>query len=395
MRRYHEALMLRLAARLPEARDLLRGEVEADTPAPVRVVQALATLELEAGDRAAALDLLRRQVAPVGRESVLAEILGAFEQGRPPPVPVHDAASGMADALIGVAEALSQQRGWTQALVFARLAVWLAPERGDAWLVIGSVEQSQGDPEEAIRAFAQVRADSPWARSALLATAGAMVAAERSDEAAALLQRLADEWPDRTDALGELGDLHRQAERYAEAEQAYAAAIARLAEVRAEDWRLFYAHGIALERQKRWPEAEASLQRALELAPDQPLVLNYLGYSWVDQGLHLGQAKAMLHRAVDLRPQDGFIVDSLGWAYFRMGEFQEAVTYLERAVELEPGDPVINDHLGDAYWRVGREREARFQWQRALTLQPEADTIAEIEGKLQNGLPAISTVRRG
>ncbi len=203
------------------------------------------------------------------------------------------------------------------------------------------------------------------------------------------------ERPQRTDALRELGDLFRRKERFPEAEKAYGDAIARLPKVEPDDWRLFYARGIALERMGRWPDSEASLAKALELAPDQPLVLNYLGYSWVDQGQNLDRAKAMLHRAVELRPQDGFIVDSLGWAYFRIGEFDNAVTQLERAVELEPGDPVINDHLGDAYWRVGRLREARFQWQRALTLKPEADVVAQIEGKLERGLPATSTAKRG
>ena len=121
-----------------------------------------------------------------------------------------------------------------------------------------------------------------------------------------------------------------------------------------EHWRLFYARGITYERTKRWPQAEADLLHALELEPDQPFVLNYLGYSWVDKGLNLDRPRPCCNRAVELRPDDGFIVDSLGWAYFRLGEYDKAVTYLERAVELEPGDPVINDHLGDAYWRVGR-----------------------------------------
>ena len=183
-----------------------------------------------------------------------------------------------------------------------------------------------------------------------------------------------------------MGDLLRGKDRFAEAEAAYTRAIQRLPKVERSDWRLLYARGITYERTKRWPQAEADLLKALELEPDQPFVLNYLGYSWVDQGLNLDRAKAMLHRAVELRPDDGFIVDSLGWAYYRLGESDKAVTYLERAVELEPGDPVLNDHLGDVYWRVGRQREARFQWQRALTFKPEPDAVAAIQAKLANGL---------
>jgi tetratricopeptide (TPR) repeat protein len=395
LRRYHESMMLALSGQTADAARLMRGEVAEEAPAPLRFVQAMAALDAAAGNRDAALRLLRRQVAMGDDDGTLAEMLRAAEAGRMPMLPVTGAPAGMSDALLGVAEALSQQRAGAQGLLFARLAAYLEPERGDVWMLIGRIEQAQGNAAEAIRAYESVPGDSPFAWEAHLARAEALSAADRSDEAAAALRELAEQRPERTDALRELGDLYRRQESFPEAEAAYGEAIARLPQVQAEDWRLFYARGIALERMGRWPDAEASLSRALELAPDQPLVLNYLGYSWVDQGENLDRAKQMLHRAVELRPQDGFIVDSLGWAYFRMAEFDNAVAQLERAVELEPGDPVINDHLGDAYWRVGREREARFQWQRALTLKPEEKDVAQIETKLQHGLPAATSARRG
>ena len=395
LRRYHESMMLALSGHDGEALQVMSRVVNGDEPAPLRFVQATAALKARLGDTAGAIELLRQQAALVGDDGTVAELLAAAQAGHLPELPVTGASAGMADALIGVAEALSQQRAGPQGLLYARLAAYLQPDRGDVWLLIGRIEQSQGNAEEATRAYDKVPAGSPFAWEAKLARADALATAERTDEAVALLRQMADERPQRTDALRELGDQFRRKERFPEAEKAYGDAIARLPQVEPDDWRLFYARGIALERMGRWPDAEASLTRALELAPDQPLVLNYLGYSWVDQGQNLDRAKAMLHRAVELRPQDGFIVDSLGWAYFRIGEFDNAVTQLERAVELEPGDPVINDHLGDAYWRVGRLREARFQWQRALTLKPEADVIAQIEGKLARGLPATASARRG
>jgi Flp pilus assembly protein TadD len=127
-------------------------------------------------------------------------------------------------------------------------------------------------------------------------------------------------------------------------------------------------------------------QKALELNPDQPQVLNYLGYSWVDQGVNLEAGMEMIKKAVELRPKDGYIVDSLGWAYYRLGRFDEAVKHLERAIELRPEDPTINDHLGDAYWKVGRELEARFQWSHARDLKPEPEDLVKIEAKLKDGL---------
>jgi tetratricopeptide (TPR) repeat protein len=129
------------------------------------------------------------------------------------------------------------------------------------------------------------------------------------------------------------------------------------------------------------------MKKALDLLPDQPNVLNYLGYSWIDQGVNLDDGMKMIKRAVEQRPDDGYIVDSLGWAYFRIGNYDDAMKNLERAVELRPEDPTINDHLGDAYWRVGRKLEAKFQWAHARDLKPEPDDLPKIEEKIANGLP--------
>ena len=128
-------------------------------------------------------------------------------------------------------------------------------------------------------------------------------------------------------------------------------------------------------------------RRALELSPDEPLVLNYLGYSMIEKKLGLQEALAMVKKAVELRPNDGYIVDSLGWAHYQLGDYDEAVGHLERAVELNPADPIIGEHLGDVYWRVGRKLEARFQWQHAKDNRPEPEDLQRIEGKLKNGMP--------
>ena len=149
---------------------------------------------------------------------------------------------------------------------------------------------------------------------------------------------------------------------------------------------MFYFRGICYERANQWPNAEADMKKALELFPEQPLVLNYLGYSWVDKGMHLEEGMDMIRKAVEQRPDDGYIVDSLGWAYFRIGNYDEAVKNLERAVLLKPDDPTINDHLGDAYWRVGRTLEAHFQWAQAKDFSPEPDELATLEKKLKDGL---------
>ena len=156
----------------------------------------------------------------------------------------------------------------------------------------------------------------------------------------------------------------------------------------------YYYRGICEERSKQWSKAEADMRKALELQPEQPHVLNYLGYSWIDQGINLDEGMKMIKRAVDQRPDDGYIVDSLGWAYYRIGNYEEAVKNLERAIDLKPEDPTINDHLGDAYWRVGRTLEAKFQWAHARDLKPEPEDLPKIEAKIDNGLPDDTSSRR-
>jgi Flp pilus assembly protein TadD len=159
-----------------------------------------------------------------------------------------------------------------------------------------------------------------------------------------------------------------------------------IAEQKSPDWRLLYARGVAYERLNKWTEAQADLQAALKQRPDEPELLNYLGYSWIDRGEHLAEARSMIEKAVAADPRSGAMVDSLGWAFYRMGDYKKAVEKLEEAVELEAGDPEINNHLGDAYWKVGRKEEAEFQWRRVLTLKPDDKIKASAEAKIASGL---------
>jgi tetratricopeptide (TPR) repeat protein len=384
---YHRAMLLDLGGRLDEARQALSEAMPDSGPAPLRMVQAYASMLARSGQGAEATELVRAQLADRRDLPVFEELLRALERGETPELPFTDSTGGMADALLGIGEALRQEGGTAHAVVYARLAAFLRPDLAEAALLLGDIVAEQGNHDAAIEAYASVDPGSPMGYVARLHMARVLHLQEKPEDAYATLEELAEAQHGRIDALVQLGDLLRRDEDYERAERAYSRAIERLGEPEREHWTLFYARGITYERTKRWSEAEADFLRALELEPEQPFVLNYLGYSWVDQGLHLDRAKGMLNRAVELRPNDGFIIDSLGWVHYRLGDFSEAVEALERAVELEPGDPVINDHLGDAYWRVGRTREARFQWQRALSLDPEEDAVADIEQKLKSGLP--------
>jgi len=305
----------------------------------------------------------------------------ALAAGKAPPPVVSNFADGAAEALHAVANLLNRERLRSQSLIMIRLALYLRPQSPATLFLLGQVLEGEDQLDNAMAAYRAIDPATAYGWYARLSLADAYRSEDDIDKAVRLLRTMVRERPERGDAARTLGDFLRIDERYSEAVSAYDTAFERAD--KDVDWRLYYTRGIALERAKQWDRAEKDFLKALELEPEQPLVLNYLGYSWIEQGQNLERAKAMIEKAVEQRPQDGFITDSLGWALYRMGDYDGAVVHLERAVALEPGDPVINDHLGDAYWLAGRREEARFQWTRALSSDPEPDIAAVLRDKLQ------------
>ncbi len=299
---------------------------------------------------------------------------------------VSDARAGFAEALHGAATAFFQDNAFQLSQVYAALALHIRPDLDVAHMLLGDIYTTLGNNAMAAESFGAIGDDSPLSWAARLRWASSLDAAEQTEEAVGVLEAMALERPERADALISLGELYRMKERYAEAVDVYDQAFTRVPTIEPRHWTWLYARGMSLERTKQWPRAEKDLLHALELEPDQPLVLNYLGYSWVELGLNLDEARDMIERAVEQRPNDGYIVDSLGWVLYRMGEYADALPHLERAVEIRPSDPVIIDHFGDALWQVGRHEEARFQWRRALSFEPEPDLVELIELKLDGGL---------
>ncbi len=312
-----------------------------------------------------------------------------LSQGEGAPRPAVDSLrAGAAAALFDLAGILARERGGQLSLAYAHLALELDPDFHAARVLIGELLQDQQRHADAIAAYRSVPADSAYGWVVGLRIAEELHELERTDQAIGDLKSLAAARPERFEPWYRIGNFERSQENWEPAAEAYEQAVARLDSLQERHWALLYFRGIAYERSKQWPKAEADFLKALELSPEQPYVLNYLAYSWVEQEKNLERAEEMLIKAVELRPQDGYIVDSLGWVYYRLGRYAEAVEQLEHAIELKPMDPTINDHLGDAYWRTGRKREARVQWQRALSLDPTEEGQAEaIARKLDAGLP--------
>ena len=348
---------------------------------------------------------LRRQGRPDDAKALYADYLArdpgnpliddelvATEAGVVPAPFVPSPAAGLAEAFFNVAGELARENANEEAVIYTRLALLLRPDFPVALSLLASIFEALDQWETAVTVYREIAPGSAYEWNARMRIASNLAGLDRMDEAHRLLQAMAAERPQRTDAVIALGDMLRGEELWEEAVAAYDDAFSRIDAIHERDWALFYTRGIALERAHQWERAEQDFLKALELRPDQPFVLNYLGYSWIEQERNYERALDMLRKATSLRPRNGYITDSLGWVYYRLGNHDEAVRWLERAAELVPDDPVINDHLGDAYWRVGRYLEARFQWRRALSFQPEPDEVPRIEAKLDSGLTDANEV---
>jgi tetratricopeptide (TPR) repeat protein len=384
----HVALMLDVGGREAAAREAYDVVLQLAVEPTLRLALVAGNFFERSGDTDRAREVYQSFVERNPSSLLVAAAIQRIDAGEVPETEVANAAEGMAEALFNLANLLSKERAEEIALIHGHLALRLKPDFDVARLLIGEILQSQDRSREAIAAYRAVPEDSPFNWMVRLRIAEELERLDATEEAVAELEGLSELRQDRFEPLLRLGNMLRAKERFEEAAVAYDRAIERVAEPRREHWTMFYFRGIARERIKDWPGAEADLLLALDLEPEQPFVMNYLAYSWIEKKLNLDRAKGMLVRAVELRPDDGYIVDSLGWVYFRLGEHHKSVTYLERAVELRPQDPVINDHLGDAYWRVGRRQEARFQWRRALSLGPEEAEASVIEKKIDVGLAA-------
>jgi tetratricopeptide (TPR) repeat protein len=382
MRAFHAGLINDIAGRGPAAEEGYK--LALDGQASIRSVEAAGAYYQRAGQPERAKELYTRYTSE-HPESMLFDGERLLRAGGGIARPVADAKAGMAEALFDMSSLMRQGNALDLAMVFSRLTLAVQPDFALAQMNVADILSSQERFTEANAVYRGIPASSPVAEFGRLRVAMNLEEMGQTDAALKELDELAHAKPTGLDALVTKGDVLRRKKRFEEAAVAYDTAIKRVPALEAHHWTLLYSRGISYERSHQWPKAEADFLKALELKPDQPDVLNYLGYSWVDQGLHLAEARGMIEKAVSLRPKDGAIVDSLGWALYRLGDYQSAVKVLERAIELKPEDPTINDHLGDAYFQIGRFEEATFQWNRAMTLDPEPEQIDPLQQKIRSG----------
>jgi tetratricopeptide (TPR) repeat protein len=385
----HTGLIYDLTGNRKEAGKRFERAYKLDSSA-LRVVQAWGGWLSRNGQRDEALKVFETFDAALPRHPLIRAAIEQVKRGEPLPRMVESTGVGAAEALYGLGAALARREEElslaNRGLAYLQLALYLDPHHALALLSLADLYEAMKKPELAITVYSRVPAESPLRRNADIQMSLNLDSLDRTDEARAQLGKLIATHGDDLEAVMALGNILRDRKKYEECADVYGKAIDLIKNPTRPNWMVFYFRGICHERSKQWAKAEADLKKALELYPDQPHVLNYLGYSWIDQHVNLDEGMRLIRKAVDQRPDDGYIVDSLGWAYYRIGNYDEAIKHLERAVELKPMDPTINDHLGDAYWKVGRQLEAKFQWTHAKDLKPEPDELAKIEQKLKVGL---------
>jgi tetratricopeptide (TPR) repeat protein len=378
------------AAAAYEETTIARSQADVAPEAYVRLLESYAGFLARSGDKVKALEVLNRVDEFNPLRPTTSALRADIAAGKPIPKLVPTVQDGASEMLFDIATALNRGGGEAFVRLYLQMALALAPTNDAVLIQLGGVSEQQNNLEEAIKFYGRVPDASPLRRIAELQMGLDLAELKRTDEAVKYLNDLVARDPNDIRAYLALGGVHAGADDFAAAAKVYDRAVERVKNPGRSDWSLFYQRGIAYERLKQWPKAEPNFRKALELYPDQPQVLNYLGYSWIDMNMNLDEGLDMIKKAVELRPSDGFIIDSLGWGYYRLGRFEEAVAELERAVALQPADPVLNDHLGDAYWRVGRKLEATFQWAHARDLKPDAPVLASVLEKLKNGMPELA-----
>ncbi|HEY1935713.1 MAG TPA: tetratricopeptide repeat protein [Acetobacteraceae bacterium] len=367
----------------------------ADRPADAAKFYAIANAEMPDLNLRLAQILASWQTRS-GHAAAAERTLGEFAEGAPDMVialprllaasrdrPVTGPSDGIAEAYLALAAALRGEDSDDLATIMLRLALNLRPDFTAARVVGAEILMDQQHNAEALHMLAAVSDSDPL--SPVVRMRRAQLTAQLGHPGDALhdLDRIAAQYPDSALPAVEQGDILSDWHRYVDAIAAYSRAIDRMMPVRRADWAVFYQRGVDYDHMQRWPQAEADFRQALTLVPNQPSVLNYLGYTWANKDEHLAEARQMIQKAAAGRPDDGAIIDSLGWVMLRQGEVSQAVTTLQRAVELDPEDSTLNAHLGDAYAAAGRKLEAQYQWRRALTLNPTADDATKLEAKLQ------------
>ncbi|WEK45103.1 MAG: tetratricopeptide repeat protein [Candidatus Sphingomonas colombiensis] len=268
-------------------------------------------------------------------------------------------------------------------ITLTRAALRAEPNNDRARLLLAGTLGRLNRTDRALNVLSGLDKAGPYGSTVDVARIAILAGAERYEDAIKIAAPLAEPQDASDLALATLADLLLTASHPKDAVPVYRRLIERPSA--AAKWEPWLHYAAALDQAGDWPAAREALLRAQAIAPDEPSVLNYLGYGDITHNGDVPKALAMLQRAVALRPDDSAIVDSLGWAYFRNGDLKRALPLLEQAAQASPDNAEIGEHLGDAYWRAGRRYEARYAW-RAAQVVAEVGERDRLATKIADGL---------
>lgn len=382
----HKAYMLDHLQQFENAQEQYLRLADAAQPTSLQPFVAYAHMLARTGRRDEARTFLGEQAERFSNNRFLLREGRLIAAGMPPTQTSAEPIGAVGGMFYRLASEFSRGSSPQAAIIYLRIASFLTPEVADIYFMLGNLMDDLGNSEAAATVYGAVPSSSILKLAADERRINALRRAGRVAEAEDALRSALRDNPKQPVFLTALGDILREREEFPEAILYYSQAIDLYRASGRADWFAYFARGVSYEQSKDWPKAETDFLAALKISPDEPSVLNYLGYSWIDRGMRVEEAKDLIEKAVEQRPDDGFIVDSLGWVNYLTGDYEEAVRLLEKAVRMEPDDVTINHHLGDAYWRVGRFIEARFQWQHAIDSDPDPEELAQLVDKMDMGL---------
>lgn len=399
LKNYHLALMYSLNGEYKEAEKAFQAAIqdrESGAAFPdsfERVIIAYAHFQWGQKKHKAAIQTLLEAEKLLSGRNTLSRLRLAAQNGYAPPAIVQSARDGTSEITYNMATALSRANVDNVAILYLHIALAMRPGDDATLFQLADLSGKLKKPQNAIGFYKQIKPSSPYYYDSQLRMALNLADSQQEDKAILLLNQLVKKFGNDERLYTSLAAIYMQQNNFTNTVQVLDQYLGQLTIFRSENWSLFYQRGVAHEQLKQWDKAETDFYQALKLRPNQPQVLNYLGYSLIDRNLKLDEALTMIKTAAQLRPQDGYIIDSLGWAYYKLGRFNDAVGALERAVKLRPEDATINDHLGDAYWMIGRKLDATFQWNHASAANKiEPDALKQVTEKLKYGLKADGSI---
>lgn len=382
---YQYALVNDLAGFEDDALRQYYKAMELSKALPFRLVELVVNLHERRGENDRAQELIARFRKDNPDSVILVEALEKKGKEKPARL-VKDIRDGIAEMFFSTASILQQEGMLEEAQIYANQVLYMNADFEAARVMLGAILEEVGHDNEAMAQYNAIPAASPYYYKAQLRRAYVFNAMGEEEQAMAVLKVLEGKYPKAYQTALTQGDILMRLKRFEEAAEAYTTAIGKIDTIAQNHWPVFYARGISYERSHQWDKAEKDFQNALQMEPNQPDVLNYLGYSWLTQNIRVDEALRMIEVALNARPEDAHIVDSMGWALYRVGDYANAMGYLEQAIELMPTDPTVNEHLGDVYWKLGRKHEARFQWNRAALFNPDDEQMETLQKKIAQGI---------